>query len=163
MALETNRIEQIAPGVYWLLLWCPESGLLRELLDPKKPYVLCWNFNIGNYAWADFALPLLNPREPIKVLSRMANFDFIMPTEQFLEILPRLKPAIKAVQLDKMPPDYLDMNRIKGKQLYRILDECGWHVLLDTPANDYGRILSPNRTVLERAMQLMSSQDKMKS
>jgi hypothetical protein len=158
MALETNTIEEISPGIYHLLLWCPESGLLRELLDLKKPYVLCWDFDIGNYSWADFALPLFDPREPIRVLSRMACFDFILPTEQFLRILPRMRPAIKAVQLDKMPPDYLDMKRIKGNQLYQILNDCGWHVLLDTPANDYGRILSPNRSVLERAIQVTQSQ-----
>lgn len=157
--IEINTIEEIAHGVYSLILWAPESGLLNELLDKNKPYVLCWDYQIGNYIWEDFALPLIDLCEPINVLSRMARFDFILPTERFLEILPRLKPAIKAVQLDTMPPAYLDMNRIKGKERYRLLNECGWYVLLDTPANDYGQVLSPDRTVLEKAIRLMGIQD----
>ena len=89
------------------------------------------------------------------MVSRMANFDFIVPTGRFLEILPKIRPAIRAVQLGKMPPDYLDMRTIKGKQLYRILGECDWHVLIDTPANDYGQVMSPKRNDLEKAVEIM--------
>lgn len=155
--LETGKIKEVAPGVYWVLFWCPESYILNELLDPQTPFVLCWDHDVGNYTWRDFYLPVLDPREPIDVLSRTANFDFILPTQKFLEILPQMKPAIKAVQLSSVPPDYLDMKRIQGKQLYRILSECGWHVLLDTPANDYGQMMSPKREVLERAIETLGT------
>ena len=84
------------------------------------------------------------------------KFDFIVPTERFLEILPGLQPAIKAVQLGKLPPDYLDMGKLHGQPLYDILADCGWHVLVDTPANDYGQLLSPRREVLELAIDLIS-------
>jgi hypothetical protein len=155
MTLETNTIKEIAPGVYWVLLWCPESTILGELLDPQTPYVLCWSHEVGNYTWQEFRLPLVEPTEIIGLVSRMANFDFIVPTGRFLEILPKMRPAIRAVQLGKMPPDYLDMRTIKGKQLYRILGECDWHVLIDTPANDYGQVMSPKRNVLEKAVETM--------
>lgn len=155
--LETGKIKEVAPGVYWVLLWCPESGILRHLLDIQKPFVLCWDHEIVSPTWSEFSLPVLDPREPVKVLSRTAHFDFIVPTRTFLEILPRMRPAIKAVQLSNVPPDYLDMKSIQGKQLYRILSECGWHVLLDTPANDYGQIMSPKREVLERAIDIIGA------
>src|SRR6266496_306048 len=153
--LETGKIKEVEPGVYWVLFWCPESHILRELLDPHMSFVLCWDHDVGNSTWSEFCLPVLNPREPIDVLSRSARFDFMLPTQRFLEILPQMKPAIKAVQLSSVPPDYLDMQHIKGKQLYRILSECGWHLLLDTPANDYGQMMSPKREVLERAIEIM--------
>jgi hypothetical protein len=159
MTLETDQIKEVAPGAYWVLLECPQSSLLRDLLDPGAGYVLCWGHYVGAPTWSQARLPVLDLREPIPVLSRIAHFDFILPTAEFLGILPRLSPGIKAVQLRKLPPDYLDMRRVKGKQLYRILGECGWHVLLDTPGNDYGELMSPRREVLERAVEIMRTSE----
>jgi hypothetical protein len=77
-----------------------------------------------------------------------------MPTPRFRELLPKFRNRIRAVQLRQAPPDYLDLNRIRGPELFRLLGECGWHVLLDTPANDFGQVFSPNRDVVARAVQL---------
>ena len=44
---------------------------------------------------------------------------------------------------------------MRGKELYRLFAECGWHVLLDTPANDFGQIMSPDPKVLERAIEIL--------
>ena len=70
----------------------------------------------------------------------------------------KFRDGAKAVQLAKMPPDYADLRRVHGKQLYNILGECGWHLLLDTPAIDYGQMLSPMRGVLERAIERMQNE-----
>ena len=158
MTLETNQIKEVAPGVFWVLLWCPESSILRELLAPAG-YVLCWDYDVGDFTWREARLPVLDLDEPISVRSRAVNFDFILPTEDFVGILPRMRPAVRAIQLGRLPPDHLDMRRIEGKELYRILGECGWHVLLDTPANDYGQVMSPRREVLERAVGIMGVPD----
>ena len=155
MTIEINTIREASPGVYYVVLWCPESKILSKLLDPEMAVVLCWDHDVGNYSWQEFDLPILGPRESTKALSRIATFDFIVSTERFLQILPRMRPRIKAVQLGRVPPDYLDMRQIRGKPLYKILAECGWHVLLDTPANDYGQVLSPKREVLELAIEIM--------
>ena len=157
MVPETNRIKEIAPGVYWVLLWCPESHMLLDLLDPQVPFVLCWHHEVGNYTWREFALPIVDPQKPMDVLARIVSVDFVLPTQSFFEILPLLGRAIKVVQLAKSPPDYLDMRSIQGKPLYRILGACGWHVLLDTTANDYGQLISPRREVLERAVEIMQA------
>jgi hypothetical protein len=157
MTLEKNKIKEVAPGVYWVLLECPESSLLRDILDPLFGYVLCWDYDVGDFTWREARLPLIDLTEPIDVISRAVRFDFVLPIGAFLEILPRMRPAIKAVQLGSLPPDYLDMSRVKGQQLYRILGECGWHVLLDTPANDYGQLMSPRREVLEQAVDVVET------
>ncbi len=81
------------------------------------------------------------------------------PTTRFLSLLPSLGPAIRAVQLKTLPPDYLDLARIQGKERYRLLAEIGWHVLLETPANDYGQLMSPHRHVLELALSLTENSD----
>jgi hypothetical protein len=159
MTLETRKIKEVFPGVYWVLLWCPEAALLAQLLDPALPYVLSWGHVTGRYRWAPFTLPLTESAKPVEVLSRSIEFDYILPTARFLSLLPSLGPAIRAVQLKSLPPDYLDLARIKGKELYRLLAETGWHVLLDTPANDYGQLMSPHRHVLELALSITDGSD----
>ena len=151
MTLITNQIEEIAPGVFWVMLWCPTSSILHQLMAPSG-FVLCWDHHVGDFTWREARLPVLDLTDPILARSRSVKFDFLLPTEEFAAILPRMRPAIKAVQLSELPPNYLDMNQIKNKDRYRILQECGWHVLLDTPANDYGVVMSPHREVLERAI-----------
>ena len=152
---EVNVVKEIAPGIYGAMLWCPEANLLADLLDEDFSFVLCWDHLVGNYEWEEFSLPLVDPTQAHRVISRLATFDFVLPTADFLGVLPNMKPAIKAVQLARTPPDYLDMRRVRAKELYRVLNECGWHVLLDTPANDYGQVLSPVRSVVERAVASM--------
>lgn len=153
--ITTNTIKEVSAGVYRTVLWCPESAILAELLDPEMPFVLCWDHDVGDYTWREFSLPLVERLHCEEVLSRVAQFDFILSTDKFLALLPSMKRRIKAVQLGRIPPDYLDMRRIKGgKELYRLLGECGWHVLLETSAIDYGVVLSPRREVVERAIAL---------
>jgi len=153
----TNEVKEIQAGVFWALLDCPKANILEELLDPKAPFVLCWSHGVGSFRWEDFVLPILNPASPEKVRARRLEFSFVVPTEQFLKYLPRLGPGIRAVQLKSPPQDHLDLPKIRGPQLWRLFGECGWHVFLDTPGNDFGEIASPSRTVVERAIALMSS------
>jgi len=49
LGIETNRIQEVAQGVYSVLLWCPQSGILSEILDPQMPYVLCWDHEVGDF------------------------------------------------------------------------------------------------------------------
>jgi hypothetical protein len=151
--MTVNEVKELAPGVFWALMWCPTAALFARLLRPDG-YVLIWEHRVGNYSWQEYLLPVVAPTEPVAVLGRSVEMDVLVPTSRFAELLPRLRPAIKAVQLGNLPPDYLDMRRIKGAQLYRLLQDCNWHLLIDTPANDYGQIMSPDRQVVEQAIAL---------
>jgi hypothetical protein len=160
MTPSTNEIKEIHPGVFWTLLEHPTSALFGQLLDPTAPYVLCWSHHVGDFSWQQFALPIVDPTVPEQVLARVANFAFCCSTEQFMRILPALSPSIRAVQLRSLPPNHLDLDRIQGKERWRLLADCGWHVLLDTPGNDFGEVASTSRHVVENAVALM--QDKAK-
>ena len=154
----TNEIKEVHPGVFWSLLDHPTSALLGNLIDPTAPYVLCWSYHVGDFSWQPFALPIVDRAVPEEVLAREAHFAFCCSTEQFMRFLPNLRPAIRAVQLRSLPPNHLDLDRIRGKERWRLLGECGWHVLLDTPGNDFGEVASTSRQVVEKAVALM--QDK---
>lgn len=155
MAVNTSVIEECVPGVFRAMLWCAETFLLRELLDPSVPFVLSWGHFVGNHKWESFRVPLLEPTAPEDVLSRGLSYDYVLPTARFLELLPQMRPGISAVQLRGLPPDYLNLDRIRGRERFRLLEELGgWHVLLDTPGNDFGQVCSPSREVVEKAVRL---------
>ena len=140
--LQTENITEVAPGVFSTVLFGPKASILVELLDPALPFVLVWDHQVGSFRWEEFSLPLVEPATSESVISRRAAFDFIVSTAEFLALLPKLRPAIRAVQLARRPPDFLDMSNIKGREMHRLLGEIGWHVLLDTPANDLGESTS---------------------
>jgi hypothetical protein len=154
MRPDLNIVKEVHPGVFGATMWCPMSRLLSDLLDPDYPHVLVCNHYIGRGGWEPFHLPIVTPIEPEAVLSRPAPFDFMMPTRRVLELLPKMPNAIRAVQLRQIPPNYFDLSRIRGTERFRLLKEYGWHVLLDTPAHDFGDVFSPDRNVVTKAVQL---------
>ena len=65
-----------------------------------------------------------------------------------LNIVKELHPGVFSAIM------WLPTSRIRGPERYRLLGECGWHVLMDTPANDFGQVCSPDREVVVKAVQL---------
>ena len=53
--------------------------------------------------------------------------------------------------MNKIPPDYLDLTRIKGHQRYQILvNECDYLFDLEIPsATDYGTLISSKLDYME--------------
>ncbi|HEV2803031.1 MAG TPA: hypothetical protein VGW12_21370 [Pyrinomonadaceae bacterium] len=149
MDLEIHKIKEIHPGVFWMLLDWPTSKLLHLLLSDKYQYVWCHNHLVGNYTWDKFTLPLFGGSTTYNVISRTVTFDFILPTGEFRSILPQLRAGIHVVQVDRLPPDYFDLDKVKGKERYRLLNECDWLFEFDVPGNDYGQIASPRKEWLE--------------
>jgi len=153
MGMEVHKIKEIHPSVFWMLLDFPTSKLLPFLLSDEYQYVWCHNHIVGNYSWDEYRLPLFQDKVAYDVVSRIVSFDFIVSTEQFKEILPKLDAGVHVVQLNKMPPDYFDLDRVKGKERYRLLAECDWLFEFDVPGNDYGQIASPSEELLQNLLQ----------
>lgn len=76
----------------------------------------------------------------------------IVLTAEFKEIMLKLDAGIHVIQLNKMPPDYFDLDKIKGKERYRLLAECDWLFEFDVPGNDYGEIVSPKEALLQNLL-----------
>jgi len=148
MSFEVNVVKEIHPGVFWMLLEFPTSRLLEEILDDSYQYVWCHNHIVGNYSWAQYRLPLFRDNVAYDVTSRIMSFDFLMPTENFKAALPKCAPGIHVIQLNKMPPDYFDLDKIKGQARYELLADCEWLFEFDVPGNDNGQIASPNKQLL---------------
>ena len=151
--LEVHVVKEVASGVFSAVLDFPrKEALLPGLLESAFPYVLCWGHHVGCYRWEPFKVPVVDPQRPEEVLARAIDVDFVVATSRFKELLPDLGPGVCAVQLAQLPPDYLDLRKIKGKELWRQLNQVGWHVWVNIPGNDYAQIASPDRDVVARAI-----------
>jgi hypothetical protein len=106
-----------------------------------------------NYSWRDYRLPLFLDKDAHDVSSRLVLFDFIVSTEKFKEILPKLDAGVHVIQLNEMPPDNFDLDKIKGKERYRLLAEGDWLFEFDVSGNDYGQIASPKEELLQSILQ----------
>ena len=149
---QPHVIQEVAPGVYWALLDFPGVEIVSSLVDPEVPHVLCWEVCLGRWQWERFLLPVGDPLSPEPVLARAVDVDFVVDTSRFLELVPKLGPGISAVQLHATPQDHLDLRKIKGPELWRLLGAVGWHVWFRVPGNDYAEVASPHRSVVEAAI-----------
>lgn len=145
-------MKEIAPGVFFAVLDFPGYEIATSLVDADMPFVLCAGHHTGDYRWQDFDLPVVDPTVTERVMSRVAEFDFVVPTARFLEMATDLGPGLTVAQLAAPPQNHLDLCRIKGPELWRLLDELGWHFWADIPGNDYGQVASPHRSVVEYAV-----------
>ena len=84
-------------------------------------------------------------------MSKNVNFDFILETKEFMKLIPKWNAGIQIVQMNKIPPDYLDLERINGNQRYQLLlNECDYLFDLEIPsATDYGTLISSNLDYME--------------
>lgn len=74
-----------------------------------------------------------------------------MPTDEFKTIMSGWKGEIHLIQINELPPQYLDLERITGNRRYEILkSECDYLFEVDIPsATDYGILISPDKEYLQ--------------
>ena len=88
-----------------------------------------------------------------------------MNTSDFMERLPYIQDNLHIMQINKMPPYYLNLNRIKGKTRYDLLKtETDYLFEVKLPfssiSSDYTEIVSPNLDFLIRIKEKLSLSDK---
>lgn len=106
----------------------------------------------SNYhEWKSYQLPLNENVVSIDLLARRIKFDFVVPTNEFKALLPSLGSGITLVQLNELPPYYLDSESLKGKTRYDLLKkECDYLFEIDIPsATDYGTLISSDKAWLQ--------------
>jgi len=101
--------------------------------------------------WEKVSIPLANNSNNSTVLARNLKFDFVLPTKEFHAIFPLLSPEISLIQMNILPKEYLDPEKLKSKTLYELLTkECDYLFHLEIPSpTDYGTIVSNNRNYLQ--------------
>ena len=150
-----NTIKQTAEDRYRIILDFATVKLLPYLISDTYKYVLVYNHKLSNpNSWKNRNLPVLDLNPNIYIRSKNVQFDFIMETEDFIEQIPNWTSGIQMIQLNKIPPEYFDPNKIQGKQRYQILkNDCDYLFDLDIPsATDYGTLISSDKSYLEKLL-----------
>ncbi|MEP2447609.1 MAG: hypothetical protein ABJI69_10295 [Balneola sp.] len=147
-----NTIREIASGRFRIILDFATVRIVKHLLREDYKYVWVNDHFVGTRSnWKEYELPILPTMENKKTLTRTLRYDFIMETSEFEKLLPDWNAGIKLIQMNKIPPDYLDLNKITGNKRYELLrDECDFLFEVEIPsARDYGVLLSNDRDYLQ--------------
>lgn len=147
-----NTIRETAPGRFRIILDFATTGIVKFLLHDDYKYVWVNNhMSVAYSEWKNFELPILPNMENKKVLAKGVQYDFIIETDKFKELLLNWNGGIEMIQMNKIPPYYLDLVKIKGNKRYELLsNECDFLFELEIPsATDYGTLISNNRDYLQ--------------
>jgi hypothetical protein len=146
-----NTIKEIFPGQYQIILDFATNKIVKYLINDDINYVWVYNHRIDiDDNWESQYLPI-SQNKSVNVLARKITFDFILPTSEFKELMPHIKNGITLSQINYLPKNYLDPNKIKGKVWYELLSkECDYLFEVHIPsATDYGELISPDKNFLQ--------------
>ena len=153
MGIEINKIKEIYSGHFCVLLDFPTLDLLKDILDESYKYVWVVNYGLQGCDWEKDSYHLFD--ESIKdVQIRNLKLDFIMKTSEFIKWIPCINNNLHILQTNKIPPYYLDLDRMNGKNKYDLLKKDADYLFdinlsYSSISSDYTEIISPHLSFLE--------------
>lgn len=147
-----NCIRETVSGRYRIILDFATTNILPFLIRDNYNYIWVHNHVAGKgFDWEEFKLPIKDNSINIQTLARSVRFDFILTTTEFKNIMTSWKGGIELIQMNNIPPYYLDLSRVNGNRRYEMLEnECDYLFEVNIPsATDYGTIISPNKEYLQ--------------
>ena len=153
MGIEINKITEIYPGHYSMLLDFPTLDLLEDILDKSYKYVWVVNYVLQGCDWSNNSYHLFNESTK-NVQIKNLKLDFIMDTLEFIEWIPCIKNNLHILQVNKIPPYYLDLSRMNGKTKYDLLKKDTDYLFdINLPyssiSSDYVELVSPDLSFLK--------------
>lgn len=151
--MEVHKVKELYNGShFYSLLDFPTNNVVNHLLSDEYKYVWVINYNAQSFDdWRELHLPLTLKNTNTQLLAKQISFDFILPTRDFKSILPTLSKGITAIQINKLPPQYLDLRKLEGKSRYDLLQrECDYLFEIDIAyPTDYSTLISSDKAFLE--------------
>ena len=85
------------------------------------------------------------------------NMDFVMETSEFIQWIPEANTNLHILQVNNLPPYYLDLNRLGGKTRYDLLKkETDYLFEVNLPfssvSSDYTEIVSSSLPFLYKLL-----------
>jgi hypothetical protein len=151
--ITTGEIREFQPGVFSLMLEPCSALVLPHILSAEVPFVWLEEHTPDNrYEWWKAQVPLRRGGQYFPLKVRLLRFDLMLPTEQFLTLLPEFADAgMLLLQLEREMPNGLIPRGLKDTERYKVLGQNGLHLEFDLPhAGEYASVISPHRAVLER-------------
>ena len=154
MTIEVNKIKEIYKGHYQVILDFPEPQDLLKIIEPTYKYIWGFEHSENSIEWAKYTHSIFGKpcKENFRV--RNINMEYLVETNSFLELIPFIHDTVNLIQTNIIPPYFLNMDRLKGKDRYDLLkSKIDYLFEINMPgAIDYTPIVSPNRTFLENVV-----------
>ena len=159
--VRTHEVSEIEPGVFYTILEPCSVAVLPHVLAPE-PASIVWSVDhmpLEALVWTEMPVPLAadSPCERLRV--RGVQYDFQMPTREFLDrVLPRLplSNGIVLFQLDRPVPDtllYRRLAELPRKHKHAILRRSGWRLTFELPhGGEYAEVTAAERAEVERIL-----------
>ncbi len=141
-----NTIKEIYPGTYQIILDFASNKFIDHVIRDTHKFIWVHSYELkSNDTWTNFQLPISDNLK-MSVLARQLKYDFIIGTNEFDKIKNEMPNGVTLLQINRQPPDFLDLEKIKGKTRYDLLKkECDYLFEIDLPsAVDYGTLVSSN-------------------
>lgn len=145
-----NTIKEIYPGVFQIILDFATNGFIKFALRDSYEFIWLHGYEPkNNLNWLNYDLPISDKLQ-MNVLARQILYDFVIKTTDYKKIENEIPNGVTLIQTNKLPPDFLDLKRLKGKTRYDLLKkECDFLFEIDLPsAVDYGTLISTNKDYL---------------
>jgi hypothetical protein len=127
------------------------ADILRHALDPSVPWIWIRRHTPKrNLGWWPTKLPLSERGAPCEVTARSLEFDLLLPTVRFLELLPEFHDhGVTLYQMVRPVPDTLSLDRVPPDAIDPVLVQNGLHLAFHLPhAIETAEFRSPHREVL---------------
>lgn len=145
-----NSVKEIYPGTYQIILDFASNKFIDQIIRDSYKFIWVHGYVLMSHnSWAKYQLPISDNLQK-SVLARQLKYDFIIETNEFDGIKNEMTNGVTLLQINRQPPDFLDLGRIKGKTRYDLLKrECDYLFEIDLPhAVDYGTLISSNKDYL---------------
>ena len=146
---ELYKINPLHDGVDRMLLYYIDRDFLEKIINPQIKYTWIHKLPILGCDWQELDWPIFeqNKTNSIPFMSRQLDMDILIETEKLASIYPYIeKNHVQVIQLDNIPPYYLRLESIHGKERYRLLNESGYYFELDNGGGqEWGTLTSSDR------------------
>jgi len=149
--IEVNKIIEIYAGHYQVILDFPTPSDLKNILDISYSYIWGISHNELRSSWQKYDYTLFGQKGFKNAYARNIQMEFLIDTKSFCDLIPNIKQTIHLVQTNILPPHYVNLSRLEGKQKYNLLkDKVDYLLEIEIPSSaDYAPLVSPNLGYLE--------------
>ncbi|MFT3911497.1 MAG: hypothetical protein QM737_18885 [Ferruginibacter sp.] len=132
-------------------LYYIDKSFLRNLINPEIKYTWIHKFPVLGIEWQELKWPIFGEMN-IPFLSRQTEMDLIIETNKLDTVYSSIENEYtKIIQMNKIPPYYLRLESVQGKERYRLLNEIEYYFELDNGGGqEWGTLTSSNPEFWEK-------------
>lgn len=154
------EVKEIHDGHFAVRLDFPSSAILTHLLNDQWSYVWGLKHVEVRSKWEAYEGELFGtPMKKSSSQVRNLAFEFLVSTTEFIEVVNSINRSVHIVQVNKIPPSYINFDRLKGRGKYELLNkQLDYLFEIEIPgARDYAYLVSSKRSIIDKAISWVKS------